>query len=257
MIGMASQTGGRADTGGWAEALRRLAAAPQAPAAVALLGPAAVTEASVRAAVIGATAQTALALCLLALASTLPLAVLGRVPAAVAVCAVSVLSLAAFHALTVAGLLAQLIVLYRLGEVRRLGPALAMTFPVLALADPAGGEAGLLTVLLAGLAPTAAWAGAAGLWRRTRRVPDRARGADQRPPPRPGRRHRRGPALHRRHPAPAYPRQRAGPADHAAARRARAARHARACRRRRRPAAHRLRGRRRLRRRRRPAGLPE
>jgi signal transduction histidine kinase len=169
MIGVASWAHG------WA-AGRRIADAALAPAVIAgLLGLAAVSEASARAAVTGLSAQTALVLCLLALASTLPLAALGPVAAALAVCAVSVLSLAAFHTLTAAGMTALLIVLYRLGQhtaphdrVRLLAPALAAPFLMLALAGPrpASSEAEVLTVLLAGLAPAAAWAGIA---RRARR----------------------------------------------------------------------------------------
>jgi hypothetical protein len=78
MIGV-DQIGSRAR--GWVEAGRRLATAPSAPAVTAaLLGLAAVTESSVRAAVTGLSAQTALVLCLLALASTLPPALLGQPP---------------------------------------------------------------------------------------------------------------------------------------------------------------------------------
>jgi signal transduction histidine kinase len=133
-----------------------------------LLAVAAVTEASIRAAVTGLSAQAALAVWLLALASTLPLALLGPAAAATVVCAVSVLSLAAFHTLTVGGLTALLILLYRLGDhaaprdrSRLLAPALAGPFLVLALVGPrpTASEAGVLTVLLAGLAPAAAWAG--------------------------------------------------------------------------------------------------
>ena len=54
--------------------------------------------------------------CALAASTTVPLAFLGPVAAAVAICAANVLSLAAFQTLTVAGLAAQLIVLYRLGR---------------------------------------------------------------------------------------------------------------------------------------------
>ena len=155
----------------WVEAGRWVAAAPLAPAVTAtLLGLAAVTESSVRAAVTGLDAQTALVLCLLGLASTLPVAVLSPAAAAIAVCTVSVLSLAAFHTLTVAGAAAVLIVLYQLGQhasprdrVRLLAPALAVPFLALALTGgrATGSEAGVLTVLLAALAPTAAWAGIA------------------------------------------------------------------------------------------------
>ena len=74
------------------------------------------------------------------------------------------LSLAAFHTLTVAGLLAQLVALYRLG--RHGSPVLAAARPcpilVVALARPAARRGGGSTcVLLASLAPVAAWAGIA------------------------------------------------------------------------------------------------
>ena len=107
----------------------------------------------------------------------MPLAFLGPVAAAVAICAASALSLAAFGTLTVAGLVAQLIVLYRLGRngvhgrrsrrchgtARFLAPALALPFLVLALAGAghAASEERVLVVLLACLAPAAALAGIA------------------------------------------------------------------------------------------------
>jgi signal transduction histidine kinase len=173
MIGV-THTGSRAHE--WVEARRPAAASPPAPAvAAALLGVAAVSESSVRAAVTGLNAQAALVVCVLALASVLPVAALGPAAAAVAVCAVSVLSLAAFHTLTVGGLAALLIVLYRLGHhaaprdrARLLAPALASPFLVLALAGgrPTDSEAGVLTILLATLAPAAAWAGIAQRARR-------------------------------------------------------------------------------------------
>jgi signal transduction histidine kinase len=74
-----------------------------------------------------------------------------------------VLSLAAFHTLTVAGLIAQLIVLYWLGRdgPQLLAAGLAMPFLLLALVSLARSEAGILAVLLASLAPIAAWAGIA------------------------------------------------------------------------------------------------
>jgi signal transduction histidine kinase len=160
----------------WVEARRPAAASPPAPAvAAALLGVAAVSESSVRAAVTALNAQAALVVCVLALASVLPVAALGPAAAAVAVCAVSVLSLAAFHTLTVGGLAALLIVLYRLGHhaaprdrATLLAPALASPFLVLALAGgrPTDSEAGVLTILLATLAPAAAWAGIAQRARR-------------------------------------------------------------------------------------------
>src|SRR6266700_6582373 len=183
---------------GWADRGRRIVAAPRAPAVTGALlalfavfeslarftgrsASARLTGATVNSPLVtpgvsapltssGASARFLLVLCLLALATTLPLALLRPAAAAMAVSTASVLSLAVFHTLTVAGLGAQLIVLYRLGRngARRNGaqlPAagLAVPFLVLALAGPrpTGSEAGVLTVLLASLAPAAAWAGIA------------------------------------------------------------------------------------------------
>jgi len=104
---------------------------------------------------------------LLALACTLPLGLLWAYPrmAAVAVVAASVLSLMAFHALPAAGLVAVLILLYRLGRSgsQLLAALLALPFLVLALAvgGQAGSTARVPAVLLAALGPAAAWAGAA------------------------------------------------------------------------------------------------
>ena len=159
------------------------------PAAVAgaLLGLAAVTEAMVRATDGGVSALSLVAVFLLALFTTVPLSFLGLAPAAVAVSAASVLSLVFFQMLTVAGMCAQLIVLYRLGmkevpwtgtsgngvqpaekrqsRAQLLAPGLALPFAVIALvqARPAGSEERVLSVLLASLAPAAALAGIA--WR--------------------------------------------------------------------------------------------
>jgi signal transduction histidine kinase len=154
--------------GAWAGRGQRIASAPLAPAlAGALLALLAVAEALARAANSGAShlGPSPLALVLAAVASTLPLGLLWARPAAAALVigAACVLSLAAFHTLTVAGLVAQLVILYRLG---RTGPAglaavLAMPYLVLALAEPGSGEARIVTVLLASLAPLAAWAGIA------------------------------------------------------------------------------------------------
>jgi signal transduction histidine kinase len=141
---------------------RRIATNPHAPAA--LLGLAAAVESAARTAAGDATLQFGLGLCLVALAGTLPLALLRPAPAAVAVTAASVLSLALFHTLTIAGLVAQLIVLYRFGRSGAhpfVATTLAAPFLVLALARPPG-SAGVVAVLLAALAPAAAWAGIAG-----------------------------------------------------------------------------------------------
>jgi signal transduction histidine kinase len=63
--------------------------------------------------------------------------------------------------LTVAGVVAQLTVMYRLGRcgLQLLAAGLAAPFLVLALAGSADGETQILAVLLASLAPAAAWAG--------------------------------------------------------------------------------------------------
>ena len=100
---------------------------------------------------------------LAALATTVPLGLLWTRPAlaAPAVTAAAVVSLAAFHVLTVAGLAAQLAALYWLG---RRGPAAlaaaaAMPYLVVALAHPLDGLAEHFLLLLVALAPVAAWAG--------------------------------------------------------------------------------------------------
>ena len=100
---------------------------------------------------------------LLSLAGTLPLAFLGRVPAALAISAASAVSLASFQTLTLAGFAAQLIVLYRLGRGGAQSLALLLTGPfvVLAVADRAVGRAWIPTLLLASLGPAAALAGSA------------------------------------------------------------------------------------------------
>lgn len=103
------------------------------------------------------------ALCLLALATTLPLVLLRPVPAAVTVVTAAVLSVAPFHRLTVGGAAALLAVLYEAGrrEVRLATATLFVPFVVLAFADAGHGEGRALTIALAALAPVTAWAGAA------------------------------------------------------------------------------------------------
>ncbi|MEV0148864.1 MULTISPECIES: histidine kinase [unclassified Nonomuraea] len=102
---------------------------------------------------------------LLALATTLPVAALRGQPVAagLAVSAAGVLSLTAFQTLTVAGAVAQLVTGHRLGRVspRVVAVAPAVPFPLLALMGQAQGEARLLTLVLASLAPAAALAGIA------------------------------------------------------------------------------------------------
>ena len=182
MIDMDTAAGDRG--GGWPEKGRRFAASPHAPAvAGALLGLAAMTEAVARGASTGMSAVGLVGVCALAASTTVPLVFLGPVAAAVTICVANVLSLAAFQTLTVAGLAALLIALYRLGRsgatwsgsrrtearwgaAQFLAPALAAPFLVLALAGPvaagrAGSEEDVLVVLLAALAPAAALAGIA------------------------------------------------------------------------------------------------
>lgn len=168
-------------TGAWcrglADAARPVATAPYAPAeAAALLGLAGVIESVGRAAFTDVSAQFVVVLCLLALATTVPVALRNPAGSALAVSAATVVSLGFFHILTVAGLVAELFVLYRLGRSgsplsgsppRRpgvLAPVLTVPFLVLALAGPRPTESGaaFLTVVLAALAPVAAWAGIAG-----------------------------------------------------------------------------------------------
>jgi signal transduction histidine kinase len=172
----------------WVAAGRRIAAAPQAPAvAGAVLGLSAVAETMTRIASQGVSVEYAVLICL---PTTVPMAFLRPAAAAVTVSAASVLSLALFQTLTVAGAAAQLIVLCRLGRSvskqggskqggsQLLAVALAAPFLVLALAGLRGSETSetwALTVLLASLAPAAALAGVARQARREALVHDAAR----------------------------------------------------------------------------------
>ena len=179
---------------GWAGRAERIAAARHGLAATTgLLGLAAVIEALARAAMTHVAvpgtgpSQAAqfsawgLLYCMLGLATTLPLAFLRPALAAVALTAISLLSLGLFHFLTVAGATAVLVAVYRAGRrgTRRDGDAvgggvrgdgaqyaaLGLTVPFLVLALASGAAAGtetwVLTVVLAALVPAAAWAGIA------------------------------------------------------------------------------------------------
>ncbi|MGZ4249805.1 MAG: sensor histidine kinase [Solirubrobacteraceae bacterium] len=130
--------------------------------------------------------QRALVLCLVAVATTLPPAFVAAQAAAITVVTASLVSLTLFHTLTVAALITQLIVLYRLAregepEIRaqRIAVGLSAAFLVLALTGSVrtGSEAGVLTVLLASLAPAAAFAGIAQRARGTALIHDAARQA--------------------------------------------------------------------------------
>lgn len=109
------------------------------PTAVAgaLLALEALAESIARAVHAGDGASPTLALCLLALATTLPVAFLRPLPAAVAVAVAAVLSIAPFHRLTIGGAVAVIAVLYAAGrrEVRLATAALFLPFVVLAFAD--------------------------------------------------------------------------------------------------------------------------
>jgi signal transduction histidine kinase len=167
--------------------LARITTARHAPAIGAgLLGLAAAGQAiayAVSTAVRGDVVPYAALLCLIALAGTVPLAVLRPVPAAVTITAATVV-LRALGALTVAGVAAQLIAVYRLGAVGGAGRArqgrlrlpagdawaqylavgLAAPFLVLALTGDSKGD-----VLLAVLMPVAAGTGIAVRARRADR----------------------------------------------------------------------------------------
>ena len=165
----------------------RVAATETAPLlAAAFLGLMATVESAVRSAATGVSAQRALVLCVVALATTVPVAIPVPQTAAVTVLAAGVLSIALFHTLTVAALLAQVIVLYRLARegsppasMQVMAVGIAAVFPVLALAHPVptDSEAGVLTLLLASLAPAAALAGVAIRARSEVRIHDAARRA--------------------------------------------------------------------------------
>ena len=160
--------------GGWTDGGRRAAAtlgARHAPAiAGAVLGLAAVAEALARGLGTRSGLVGVLTAVILALFTTVPLAFLGPAAAAICVCVAGVLSLTVDRILTVAGLAAVLIVLYRFGRDgwrggrgQLVAPVLAVPFLIVALAGSfsPGTEEGVLAVLLAALAPAAALAGIA------------------------------------------------------------------------------------------------
>jgi signal transduction histidine kinase len=157
--------------GGWTDRGRRVAAVfgtRHAPViAGAVLGVAAVTEVLARG---GSSVTAILTGAVLALCTTVPLAFLGPAAAAICICVAGVPSLTVVRAMTVAGLAAVLIVLYRFGRDgwrggrgQLLAPVLAVPFLIVALARSfsPGSEEGVLAVLLAALAPAAALAGIA------------------------------------------------------------------------------------------------
>ena len=182
---------------------RGLMASPRGDAVLALsLVLVGLAEVIARAEVGGLGAESALAATLLALGSTLPLALLGPFGAAVAICASSVLSLAGFHLLSLASFAAMLLALFRIGRGSNRDPfaqvsGLGITAPFLVLAligpSPTSSESAVLTVLLAVLAPVAFLG---GLALRARREVEENRAAlpgHHRHPRRPHRTRRTGP----------------------------------------------------------------
>jgi signal transduction histidine kinase len=131
-----------------------------------LLAALASIEALARVALTGMSTDDGLARLLLAVATTLPLALLPPTGAAAVIAATAALSLVAFDTLTIGGLAALLIALFHHGE-RPAPPesaaAAALPFLALALAGsrPAASEAAVLTLLAAVLAAPAVLAGIA------------------------------------------------------------------------------------------------
>lgn len=105
--------------------------------------------------------QFAMVVGLLCLSTALPLVFLRPLLAGITVTAASVGSLLIFETLTVAGIAAQLVAQYRLGRSGSLLPAalLGTPFLVLALAGPDDTDYRVRVVLVAALAPLAAFAG--------------------------------------------------------------------------------------------------
>jgi signal transduction histidine kinase len=134
----------------------------------AVLGLAAVVEAAGRTVGPGVAGPYILLFCLLGLATTAPVALPDRTVAAVTVMTAGVLSLAAFHTLTVAGIAAQVIAAYRSGRGGWPVAAVLLGAPylVLALPDHTDSYIRMATTALASLVPIAAGAGIA---RRVRR----------------------------------------------------------------------------------------
>jgi signal transduction histidine kinase len=142
------------------------------------LGLIAVTESAIRAAATSVSVQRALVLCLVAAATATPVAFPAGQAVAAATVAAAVLSLTLFHTLTVAALVAELVVLHWLARegapairTQAVAVCLSAVFLVLVFTHPVpgGSESGVLTLLLASLAPAAALAGA------VRRAQDQAR----------------------------------------------------------------------------------
>jgi signal transduction histidine kinase len=133
-------------------------------AAGAVLSAAALAESIARSVIAGVTVPYALLACLVAVGTTLPLALPRPMSSTLVVTVASVASLVFLRTLTVAGLCAAPASFYRFG---RSGPRLTaqgLAVPFLALAlvpRPAGSGLLVITILLASLVPAASWAGVA------------------------------------------------------------------------------------------------
>jgi signal transduction histidine kinase len=162
----------------WVDRGRRVATSPHAPPiAGGLLGLAAVVESIARQVSTGAIGPFILLLSLVGLATTVPVALRRPTAAAATVMAASVLSLAAFHTLTAAGIAAQVIAAYRLGRGGWPPVAVILGAPYLVLALTApDADVRVVGVLLALLVPAASLAGMA---RRVRREDVENRAAQQ------------------------------------------------------------------------------
>src|SRR3954454_8822131 len=120
----------------------------------------AATEAVVDAATNSASIELDVVLVMLALGTTVPLVVLGRTGAVVAVSVASLVSLVPFHGLTAAGAVAELVAVYRFArdDARLLAASAFLPFVVVAFVDHGGGENRVLVLALGALAPASAWA---------------------------------------------------------------------------------------------------
>jgi signal transduction histidine kinase len=173
---MGSMSGGSGHWSRWAQVGRRAVGARQAPMAGCLLLAvlAVVQSVAQRTPSVqppGLANQTPqLFLILIALATTLPLGFLWSQPraAAVVIWIANLLSLVLVHAFTAAGLIAMVLVVYRLGHERRwlLATGIGAAFLGLALAEPANhATTRMVLIVLAAATPFAAWAGYARLVR--------------------------------------------------------------------------------------------
>lgn len=139
------------------------------PAAAVLLALGAILESAVRLRLASVTTRSTLGtigVCALSTLAAIPLILPSVATATALILVASLLSLVAFHSLTVSGLIAAMLAGYRAG---RLGPPLAVLglclpflIAVLAGPRPASSESATLTLLTAALVPAAALVGASG-----------------------------------------------------------------------------------------------